>query len=54
MRDFFETKPFGAAMVGVVTLAIGFVAGLSGSTLLSAPIVVMAAYWFIIIDDEAK
>jgi uncharacterized membrane protein len=54
MRNFLETKSFGAAMVGIVTLGIGSLAEWSGWTLFSMPVVVMAVYWLIIIDGEAQ
>ncbi len=47
MRHFAETKAFGAATVGVVTLGIGYLAGLTAWALIFLPILVMAAYWLI-------
>jgi len=49
MRHFDETKPFGAATVGVIALGIGYQADWTNwMVLFSLPIVIMAVYWLII------
>jgi hypothetical protein len=47
MRHFDETKLFGAAMVGVITLGIGYQANWTSLVLFSLPIIMMAVYWLV-------
>ena len=44
MPDLLDTKSFGAACIGAITLGTGYVAGISDSALL-VPLAVMIAYW---------
>jgi len=45
MRDLLDTKSFGAACIGAITLGTGYLAGLNDSALLVVPVSVMIAYW---------
>jgi len=45
MPDLLDTKSFGAACIGAVTLGTGYVAGISDSALLVVPVAVMIVYW---------
>jgi hypothetical protein len=45
MRDFFETKPFGAAAVGAVTVVTFSHANISIWQLLAVALITMSAYW---------
>jgi hypothetical protein len=45
LRDLLDTKSFGAACVGAITLGTGYVAGIGDSALLVVPLAVMIAYW---------
>jgi hypothetical protein len=47
MADFIDGRPFGAAIVGVVTLGLGYVAGVSDWALFGLPLSVMASYFAI-------
>jgi hypothetical protein len=44
MLAFLDTKPFGAAFTGVITLAISYQAGVSDRALLALPLLVVIAY----------
>jgi hypothetical protein len=44
MLDFMDTKSFGAAFVGVVTLATGLEAGVADWALLALPLSAMVGY----------
>jgi hypothetical protein len=48
MLAFLDTKPFGAAFIGVITLAISYQAGVSDRALLVLPLVVVIGYWLAI------
>jgi hypothetical protein len=44
LRDFFDTKPFGAACTGLAVLATSYVAGVTGWHLIILPALTMMAY----------
>ena len=45
MRDFTETKPFGAAFVGLGTLGTLYLAGLDSEPLVALSMLAMVAYY---------
>lgn len=45
MRDFVDTKPFGATCTGLAAGATCYVAGSSDWLLIASPLVVMCAYY---------
>jgi hypothetical protein len=51
MGDFFDGKLFGAASVGVLTLATSYHAGAS-TWALALPLLLMTGYWFIFRDHH--
>jgi hypothetical protein len=44
MLAFLDTKPFGAAFIGVLTLAMSYQAGASDRVLLALPLLVVIGY----------
>jgi hypothetical protein len=48
MGDFSESKPFGAACVGLVTFAVGYYANLDTLALMIVALLMAVAYWSMI------
>jgi hypothetical protein len=44
MLAFLDTKPFGAAFIGVLTLGISYQAGVNDRALLALPLLVVTGY----------
>jgi hypothetical protein len=53
MRDFTETKPFGASCVGLFAFGTSYVAGADGWYLAALPLLAMFAYCLFFSDDDA-
>jgi purine-cytosine permease-like protein len=50
--DFTETKPFGAACVGLAVLGISYIAGADRWLLVVLPLLVMLIYYVVIRDGR--
>jgi hypothetical protein len=51
LREFFDTRPGGAAFAGVAAMATSYMAGATGWSLIITPLLVIAVYQLCFSDD---
>jgi len=54
MKNFFDTRPFGAAFTALATLATGYAANASGWYLIILPVLIVPAYYLIFAAQDTR
>jgi len=54
MKNFFDTRPFGAAFTALATLATGYAANASGWYLIILPVLIVPAYYLIFAAQDTE